>query len=65
MQLRACHYDDNNDILTVIDSDGIIYRYPCYENENAIEMHTAARSRLRGMKEMSHMHWLNFSFKAI
>lgn len=51
MQLQACHYDDNNDILTVIDSDGIIYRYPCYEIENSIEMHTAARSLLRWMKE--------------
>ncbi|MGG3510220.1 RHS repeat domain-containing protein [Paenibacillus lautus] len=55
MQLRACLYDDNNDILTVVDSDGIIYRYPCNEIENSIEMHTAARSRLRWMKEnMSH-----------
>ncbi|MNW58449.1 hypothetical protein D3C74_363160 [compost metagenome] len=51
MQLRACHYDDNTDILTVIDVEGIIYRYPCYEIENAIEMHPAARSYLRWMKE--------------
>ncbi|KOP68474.1 hypothetical protein AMS62_26950 [Bacillus sp. FJAT-18019] len=51
MQLRACHYNDNNDILTVVDSDGIIYSYPCYEIENAMEMHAAARSRLRWMKE--------------
>ncbi|WP_425464185.1 DUF6061 family protein [Paenibacillus lentus] len=52
MQLRACHYDDNSDILTVVDSDGIIYRYHCYEIENSMEMHTAARSRLRWLKEI-------------
>ncbi|KOP67950.1 hypothetical protein AMS62_23845 [Bacillus sp. FJAT-18019] len=51
MQLRACHYDDNTDILTVVDSDGVIYHYPCYEIEISIEMHAAARSRLRWMKE--------------
>ncbi|MNO25519.1 hypothetical protein D3C76_153590 [compost metagenome] len=51
MQLRACHYDDNTDILTVVDSDGTIYRYPCYEIENAIEMHPAARAHLKWMKE--------------
>lgn len=51
MQLRACHYDDNTDILTVIDAEGIISHYPCYEIENAIEMNPAARSCLRWMKE--------------
>ncbi|MBJ6362337.1 hypothetical protein ACFOQM_13645 [Paenibacillus sp. GCM10012307] len=28
MQLRACHYDDNTDMLTVINVEGIIYHYP-------------------------------------
>lgn len=51
MQLRVCHYDDNTDILTVIDAEGIISHYPCYEIENAIEMNPAARSCLRWMKE--------------
>ncbi|SDF58002.1 hypothetical protein SAMN04488542_11319 [Fontibacillus panacisegetis] len=47
MQLRACHYDDHSDILTVVDSDRVIYRYNCYEIENSLDMHSAARSRLR------------------
>ncbi|WP_010500602.1 DUF6061 family protein [Paenibacillus elgii] len=51
MQLRACHYNDNTDFLTVVDSDGVTYRYPCYEIEDSIEMHAAARPRLRWMKE--------------
>lgn len=50
-ELWACHYDDNSDILTVVDSDEIIYRYHCYEIENSMEMHTAARSPLRWLKE--------------
>ncbi|MCC3381773.1 DUF6061 family protein [Paenibacillus farraposensis] len=51
MQIRACHYDDNTDILTVIGAEGIIYHYPCYEIENSIEMLPEARSYLRWMKE--------------
>lgn len=35
MQLRVFHYNDNTDMLTVIDVDNIIYHYPCYEIENA------------------------------
>lgn len=51
MQIRACHYDDSTDKLTVIDADGVIYHYPCYEIENGIQIHPAARSYLRWMKE--------------
>lgn len=34
MQLRVCPYDDNTDMLTVIDVDSIVYHYHCYEIEN-------------------------------
>lgn len=51
MQLRACHYDDHSDILTVVDSDGII-RYDCCEIENLMDMYTTARSRLRWLKSL-------------
>jgi len=50
VQLRACHYDENSDTLTVADVDGTTYRYDCVELENAIDMHPAARSNLLWFK---------------
>lgn len=51
MQLRACHYDEDSDIMTAVYADGTTCRFNCSEIEDALDMHAAVRSRLVWLKE--------------
>ena len=44
MKLRVCHYDNNSDILTVVDSDGITCLYNGYEIKNSLYIHITERN---------------------
>lgn len=53
MQFRACHYDEDHDVMTVVFADGTTCRLNCSEIEAILDTHThaAARSRLIWLKE--------------
>jgi len=51
MQLRACHYDEDSDVMTVVFADGTTCRLNCSEIEATLDTHAAARSRLIWLKE--------------
>lgn len=51
MQLRACHYDENSDVMTVVFADGTTCRLNCSGIEATLVTHAAARSRLIWLKE--------------
>lgn len=51
MQLRACQYDENSDVMTVVFADGKTCRLNCSEIEATLDTNAAARSRLIWLKE--------------
>jgi len=51
MKLRACHYDENFDIMTAVYADGTTCSFNCSEIEATLDTHAAVRSRLVWLKE--------------
>lgn len=51
MQLRACHYNEDHDVMTVVFADGTTCRLNCSEIEATLDTNAAARSRLIWLKE--------------
>lgn len=51
MQIRACHYIEDHDVMTVIFADGTMRCLHCAEVEVTLNMHMVARSRLMWLKE--------------
>jgi len=51
MKLRACHYNECSDVMTVVLEDGTTRRLKCSEIEVTYDMHASARSHLIWLKE--------------
>lgn len=47
MKLRACHYNECSDVMTVVFGDGTTRRLSCSGIEATFDMHASARFRLR------------------
>ncbi|MNI80089.1 hypothetical protein D3C73_1365890 [compost metagenome] len=43
MQLRACHYDGDSEVMTVVLADGTTCSLNCYEIEVNLDTHAAVR----------------------
>lgn len=51
MKLRACHYNECSDVMTVVFGGGTTRRLNCSEIEATYDMHASARSHLIWLKE--------------
>lgn len=51
MQLRACHYNEDHDVMTVVFGDGTACRLNCSGIEATLDTNAAARSHLIWLKE--------------
>lgn len=61
MQIRACHYNEDHDVMKVVFADGTMRCLHCAEVEATLDMHMVARSRLIWLKEnepYSYAEWV-------